>query len=124
MPSRKPDRLDALLSKLEAKEAHPSPFFSWGSIVNLGGVPLITAILIVAGSWAVNQNTTARNEAEIKSEKDQREKLRENFLSTQNQLIQVLGKIDTRLSVTEKQQEIANRQLEKLSDIISATKRR
>lgn len=121
MPDRKTDRQIAAL--LQKHEPQPSPSFSWGSIINLGGTALILAVLSAAGTWAVIQSNTARNADEIKAEKEQREKMRESFMSTQNQLIQVLSKIDSRLSVTEKQQELANRQLEKLNDIISTSNR-
>lgn len=120
MPDSKPSQrqLAALFRALEDKEPHPSPSFSWGAIVNLGGIPLITAMLVVAGTWAVMQSTVARNVEEIRAEKEQREKMRESFMASQGRLIEVLGKIDSRLSVTEKQQELGNRQLEKLNDVI------
>lgn len=124
------DLLELLAQRLGAHDPKPSPSFSWGAIVNLGGIPLITAIIVLAGGYAVMQSTTTRNEAEIKSEKverervlkdekSEREKMRDSFLATQGRLVEVLGKIDSRLSVTEKQQDLTNRQLEKINDVIS-----
>lgn len=119
MPRSSRPTIAELERRIAEMHVQPSPSFSWGSIVNLGGIPLITAVVVLAGTWAVNNSTTSRNEAEIKAEKAEREKMRENFFTSQNRLVDVLSKLESRMSVSEKQQELANRQLEKLNDMIN-----
>ncbi len=97
---------------------HPSPSFSWGNIAILLVVPLLTALVVVIGQWAVQGDTTKRNVEEIKIEKAEREKMRETFMNSQTQLVNVLGKLDSRMSVTEKTQDAMTRQLEKFGDIL------
>ncbi len=106
----------------------PSPSFTWGAIVNLGGIPLITAVFIFVGQWFVTGDTLKRHEGSIKEivtsreeEKKSREGMRTEFMASQTRLVEVLNKLDTRLSVSEKQQESSGRQIEKISDILQQT---
>lgn len=117
---RPPSEVEQLIAALQPQ---PATSFTWGSIINLGAIPLITAAVFFIGQWFVNKDTTARNETEIKAEKIEREKMRENFFTSQNQLIQVLNKLEARMSVSEKQQELTNRQLDKLGDLINGRRR-
>lgn len=54
----------------------------------------------------------------VEEEKKARESVRNEFLASQSKLIEVLGKVDTRLSVGEKQQEAQSRQIDKLIDSV------
>lgn len=102
---------------------HPSPSFSWGNIVIVCLVPFLTALVVVVGQWAVQGDTTKRNVEEIKQEKAEREKMREVFMSSQNRLVEVLGKLEGRMSVSEKQAEQITKQLDRLSDTILRPRR-
>lgn len=104
---------------------HPSASFTWGHLVTLGLVPVITGIIVITGQWAVTGDTLKRHDEAFKAlavkndeDKKSREAMRETFNASQTKLIEVLGKLDTRLSVSEKQQEAAGRQIEKISDFL------
>ena len=105
------------------EEPSPTASFTWGNIVNLGGIPFITAVFFFVGNWFVNGDTVKRHDIAIKEfvttreeEKKAREGVRNEFLQSQSKLIEVLGRLDTRLSVGEKQTETIARQVEKLTD--------
>jgi len=81
-------------------------------------IPFITAVVLFVGQWAVQGDTTKRNETQIAEDRKARETMRESFMDSQKKLVDVLGKIDTRLSVTEKAQENAVKQIDKLGDLV------
>lgn len=112
---------------IHAAQPKPSPSYNWGNLINVLLIPAITVIVIFIGQWAVNKEHTAKNAEEIKAEKIERDAMRKNFFESQGKLAEVLGKIDSRLSIQEKQSEMAtkqmdltNRQLEKLNDLFNA----
>lgn len=104
---------------------HPTASFTWGNILNLGGIPLLTAIAVFVGQWALTGDTVKRHGESIKEivtsreeERKQREGMRVEFQASQKQLVDVLSKLETRLAVSEKQQETAGRQIEKIGDFL------
>lgn len=56
--------------------------------------------------------------AKVEDEKKARLAVRDEFLTSQKTLTEVLGKLDTRLSVGEKQQDAMGRQIERISDLL------
>lgn len=116
--------------------AYPSASFTWGNAINLAAIPLVTGGIMLIGWYYLSSATLTRHDAEIaqirldsKEEKAAaviqsaadrkgREDVRNEFLASQRQLVDVLGKLDTRLSVGEKQQDTMSRQIEKLSDLL------
>jgi hypothetical protein len=112
-------------SYYEDERPQPNATFTWGNLVNLGGIPLLTAAAVFVGQWALTGDTLKRHDASLKEivvsredEKKARDNVRTEFLASQSKLVDVLNKLDTRLSVSEKQQELAGRQIEKISDIL------
>lgn len=106
-------------------KAQPAASFTWGNLVNLGGIPLLTAVAVFIGQWALTGDTIKRHDESLKQivisredEKKSREAMRDNFMASQGKLIEVLGKLDTRLSVSEKQAEAVSKQVDKISDIL------
>ncbi len=114
--------------------------FTWSWLANLGGVPLLTVLFFGIG-WYFTSGQTLRDHdiaikqqqlesktdreslaAKVESEKTARENVRNEFLAAQRETVLVLGRLDTRLSVSEKQQDTTNRQLEKIGDLLSSLK--
>lgn len=111
--------------------------FTLGWLVNLGGVPLITAALTFAGFYygtnyrlesygeqikAINAKLEISSKVIADKSSDdtaQREKIREAFLTSQTKTNEGIAKLDTRLAVAEKQQETANTALNKISETLS-----
>lgn len=111
--------------------------FTLGNLVNLGGIPLITAIITVSGFYYVTsyrldeQDRTVRSlssklegAGKVISDKSadelaQREKMRDAFLASQAKTTDGIAKLETRLAVAEKQQETANATLNKISETLS-----
>lgn len=111
--------------------------FTIGNLVNLGGIPLITAVITVSGFYYVTNyklETTAEQiktinaklesaskSIELKTSDDtaQRDKIRETFLASQVKTTEGIAKLDTRLAVAEKQQETTNATLIKISETLS-----
>ena len=109
----------------------PSPSFNWGQIVNIVAIPFVTAAVVFIGQWAITGDTMKRHDESIKQiivsredEKKSRESMRDNFMASQGKLIEVLGKLETRLSVSEKQQEAVTKQVDKISDILQRSPQR
>ena len=112
--------------------------FTLGWLVNLGGVPLITAALTFAGFYYGTNyrlesygeqikaiNVKLENASKVISDKSnddttQREKIRESFLASQTKTNEGIAKLDTRLAVAEKQQETSNATLSKISETLSS----
>lgn len=119
MPRRRQSRYD------DDDKPQPSPSFNWGQIVNIVAIPFVTAAVVFIGQWAITGDTMKRHDESIKQivvsredEKKSRESMRDNFMASQGKLIEVLGKLDTRLSVSEKQQEAVSKQVDKISDML------
>lgn len=111
--------------------------FTLGNLVNLGGIPLITAALTFAGFYYSTNfrlesygeqiktlNSKLEGASKVISDKSvddsaQREKIREAFLTSQTKTNEGIAKLDTRLAVAEKQQETANTALNKISETLS-----
>lgn len=111
--------------------------FTLGNLVNLGGIPLITAALTFAGFYYSTNfrlesygeqiktlNAKLEGASKVISDKSvddtaAREKIREAFLTSQTKTNEGIAKLDTRLAVAEKQQETANAALNKISETLS-----
>lgn len=111
--------------------------FTPGNLLNLGAIPLLTALLTGVGFYFSTNAKLERYADEIKiinqriettgkvvSDKTiedaaQREKIRDAFLAAQTKTNEGIGKLDTRLAVAEKQQETANAALAKISDSLN-----
>lgn len=111
--------------------------FTLGNLVNLGGIPLITAALTFAGFYYGTNYRLETYGEQIKSinlkleaagktisdkttdDAAQREKMRDAFLASQTKTNEGIAKLDTRLAVAEKQQETANAALTKISETLS-----
>lgn len=115
---------------------HPTASFTWGNLINLAAIPLVTGTIFLIGWYFLSSDTLKRHDTAIEQirtdnkadkeaavlkaedEKRAREGVRNEFLASQRQLVDVLGKLDTRLSVGEKQQENMTRQIEKIGDLL------
>lgn len=111
--------------------------FTIGNLVNLGGIPLITAVITISGFYYVTNFRLEANDQAIKTlttklegagkvladktldDTAQREKMRDAFLASQTKTNEGIAKLDTRLAVAEKQQETANAALNKISETLS-----
>lgn len=111
--------------------------FTIGNLVNLGGIPLITAVITISGFYYVTNYKLETQDQAIKSlsvkleaagktitdkssdDTVQRDKIRETFLASQVKTTEGIAKLDTRLAVAEKQQENINLTLTKISDTLS-----
>lgn len=111
--------------------------FTIGNLVNLGGIPLITAVITISGFYYVTNYKLETQDQAIKSlsvkleaagktitdkssdDTMQRDKIRETFLASQVKTTEGIAKLDTRLAVAEKQQENINLTLTKISDTLS-----
>lgn len=103
--------------------------FTMGNLVNLGAIPVITALLTVVGFYYQTNAKMERYGDEIVSIKrvvaektnednTQREKVREAFLNSQKETNSGIAKLDTRLAVAETQQKVANDALTKISETL------
>ena len=101
--------------------------FNMATLVQVGLIPLITGIIILAGNYYVTGDTLKRHETEIatiqsntkartEQEEKEREKIRNEYFSYQQKTNEILGKLDTRLAVSETKQETANQTLSKIAD--------
>lgn len=106
-------------------QPHPTASFTWGHLVNLAAIPLVTAIIMLTGWYFLTSDTLRRHSEELKQvqndkkdEREARDRVRNEFLEGQRKNNEGLSKLDTRLAVAEKQQETANQLLGKLVDTI------
>lgn len=106
-------------------EPQPTASFTWGNLVNLAAIPLVTAIIMLTGWYFLTSDTLKRHGDELKQvqgdkkeEREARDRVRNEFLDGQRKNNEALSKLDTRLAVAEKQQETANQLLGKLVDTI------
>lgn len=97
--------------------------FTLGSLLNLGGIPLITAGIMLIGWYFLTSDTLRRHEEQFKAvsvrtdqEKADREKIRNDFVANSQKTTEILGKLDTRLAISETKQETANQTLNKIAD--------
>jgi hypothetical protein len=111
--------------------------FTLGNLVNLGGIPLITAVITISGFYYVTNYKLETQDAAIKAlstkleaagksltdksadDTAQRDKIRDTFLASQIKTTEGIAKLDTRLAVAEKQQETTNATLTKISETLS-----
>jgi len=112
----------------------PATWFSRPQLVNMLTVPVITVIIGLTGWYFLTSDALKRHEVEISAikaasrlstEEDRkaREESRKAFMDNQVSLASVLGKIDARLTVNEKQQDLTNSTLSKISDELSRLSR-
>jgi len=105
-------------------------WFTRPQLINLFAVPLITVVIGLSGFYFLTKDQLTRHEIElstiktnasvaVRDERDEREKTRKAFMDNQLLVAQVLSKIDTRLSVAETKQDVANQTLNKLVDELS-----
>lgn len=103
--------------------------FTVGNLVNLGAIPILTAMLTVIGFYYQTNTRLERYGEEIVSIKKvvadktnednvQREKVREAFLKSQDKTNDGISKLDTRLAIAETQQKIANDALAKINETL------
>lgn len=112
--------------------------FNTATVFQMGLIPIITGIIILSGFYYVTGDTLKRHDTEITSirndtkvrteqEEKEREKIRNEYFSYQQKTNDILGKLDTRLAVSETKQETANQTLSKIADeltrISGATRR-
>jgi hypothetical protein len=107
----------------------PSPF-NLGTLINVGGIPLLTigfgvlAFYFTTGA-TLTQHSAAIEKLQIETKTTTdvdlkaKEELRKQFLEAQNKNLEILGKLDTRLAVAETKQETANQTLSKIADELS-----
>lgn len=105
---------------------HESPF-NLGTLINVGGIPVLSAGFIFIGFYFTTGDTLRQHEksiAEMKqhatdfSEKElkQREETRKLFSDAQQKNVELLSTMNTRLAVQETKQEAANQTLTKIAD--------
>ena len=100
------------------------------TLINVGGIPLITAIFILVGFYFTTSGTLVKYGEDIKTLKSTvdtkvevdttaRAKIREDFLASQVKTAEGIAKLDTRLAVAEQQQKTSNETLTKISDTLT-----
>ena len=101
--------------------------FNTATLFQVAAIPVITGCIILIGSYYVTGDTLSRHSKEIealqtKTQKDRedetksREKSRTEYLNYQQKTNEILGKLDTRLAISETKQETANQTLSKIAD--------
>lgn len=104
--------------------------FNLATVVQVGVIPIITGIIILSGFYYVTGATLARHDNDIatmkqdnkqskEDEEKSREKVRNEYFSYQQKTNEILGKLDTRLAVSETKQETANQTLSKIADSLA-----
>ena len=107
----------------------PPPTVTFGNLLNLFAIPLLTALIFGTGwyfvtSYRLNQSdvTVAEIKKTVidKTQEDAtaRAKIRDDFLASQMKTADGIAKLDTRLAVAETNQKIANDTLSKISDTL------
>lgn len=133
--ARKPTRRRYYSPPVEVKEPVKSGFTP-GNLLNLGAIPILTAILTGVGFYYSTNTKLERYGDDIKTinsklegasktiaekgaeDNTQREKIREAFLASQTKTNEGIAKLDTRLAVAEQQQKTANDALTKISETL------
>lgn len=97
--------------------------FNWATIFQVGFIPVVTAAIVVSGFYYITQDTLARHNKEIEAlttkaqaEAVARQAVRDEYLLSQQKINENLGKLDTRLAVSETKQETANQTLSRIAD--------
>ncbi len=101
--------------------------FNTATIVQVLAIPILTVAFYAVGNYFITGNKLAEHDTAIKSlveaekhdkEEDAkaREKTRNEFIGYQQKTTEILGKLDTRLAVSETKQETANQTLLKIAD--------
>lgn len=104
--------------------------FDAAGLINLAAVPVLSAGLGLVGWYYLTSDTLKRHDDAIKTiqvesreqsaaEAKSREESRKTFLDNQLKTTEILGKLDTRLAVSETKQEVANQTLSKIADQLS-----
>ena len=100
--------------------------FNTATVVQVGLIPVITGIIILSGFYYVTGATLTRHDkqldaltAQSKNEAAAREAVRNEYLLSQQKINENLGKLDTRLAVSETKQEVANQTLSRIADELS-----
>lgn len=104
--------------------------FNTATIVQVLAIPILTVAFYAVGNYFITGNKLAEHDTAIKSlvetekhdkEEDAkvRERTRNEFLGYQQKTTEILGKLDTRLAVSETKQETANQTLQKIADELS-----
>ncbi len=106
---------------------HNNGGFNTATLFQVGVIPILTSIAVLGGFYYITKDTLARHDKEISTieveakvvheqENKDREKVRGQYLEYQNKTNEILGKLDTRLAVSETKQETANQTLNKIAD--------
>lgn len=101
--------------------------FNTATVVQVGLIPILTVIIGLTGFYFTTGDTIKRHELEItalqnnnksrtEQEEKEREKIRSEYFSYQQKTNEILGKLDTRLAVSETKQETANQTLSKIAE--------
>lgn len=97
--------------------------FNLATLFQVGFIPLLTAIIILTGFYYVTGATLTRHDKQldvltsnVQSEVKARESVRNEYLASQQKINENLGKLDTRLAVSETKQEVANQTLTRIAD--------
>ena len=101
--------------------------FNLATVAQIGLIPILSVAFYFITTWATTGDRLAQHDTAIrtliansqsnKEEEDKaREKTRAEFMSYQQKTTEILGKLDTRLAVSETKQETANQSLQKIVD--------
>jgi N-acyl-D-aspartate/D-glutamate deacylase len=101
--------------------------FNLATVVQIGIIPIATVGIYYIGNYFLTGDTLARHTQEIakitqnaekfqNKETEARQKLRDEYLANQSRTNEILGKLDTRLAVSETKQETANQTLRIIAD--------
>ncbi len=104
--------------------------FDAAGLINMAAIPVLSAGLGLVGWYYLTSDTLKRHDDAIKTiqiesreqgatEAKAREDARKVFLDNQIKTTEVLGKLDTRLAVSETKQEVTNQTLSKIADELS-----
>ncbi len=104
----------------------PDRGFNTATLVQIAGIPVLTAGVYFVMQWALTGDTLKRHDdaiktiqveakANIDAEIKAREDARKTFLDNQLKTTEILGKLDTRLAVSETKQETANQTLKEIA---------
>ena len=105
------------------RRRHDNHGFNLATLLQVGLIPIITGFIILIGFYYVTGATLTRHDKQLdvltetsQKEAKAREAVRNEYLTSQQHIVENLGKLDTRLAVSETKQETANQTLSRIAD--------
>ena len=103
--------------------------FNLATIVQVGAIPILTVAFYFIGNYFLTNSTLTEHskaiaqieklrEKDTTEAKNSREKTVAQFMDYQQKTTEILGKLDTRLAISETKQDTTNQTLSKIADEI------